>query len=111
MVAVCNLSFTLSDFPEKKKTKEGREERRKEGETNRWDNCKKGGNKRVGVPGGIQEKERRRKGRKDLLGEKKRGDRSICLREGREQREQMKQEYLHQILSALSLVPPADYSR
>jgi hypothetical protein len=73
VVAVCNLSFTLSDFPEKKKTKEGREERGKGGETNRWDNCKKGGNKRVGVPEGTQEKERRGKGEKDLLGEKGRG--------------------------------------
>ena len=46
VVAVCNSSFTLSDSPERKKTKEGREERGKEEGTNRHDNCKKGGDKR-----------------------------------------------------------------
>ena len=84
MVAVCNSSFTLWDSPERKKAKDWRKEKEKKGGADRRDNYKKGGNKRVGVPGSIHEKERRRKGRKDLLGEKKRGDRSICLREGRE---------------------------
>ena len=84
VVAVCNLSFTLSDSPERKKTKEGREERGKEGGTNRQDNCKKGGDKRVGVPQGIQEKERGREERRTCLERKGGGDGSTCLREGRE---------------------------
>ena len=75
VVAVCNSSFTLSESPERKETKGrgGRGRRRREGRTDGTTVRRGKTNGWERVPGGIQGKERRREGRKDFLGEKRRG--------------------------------------